>query len=326
MLTTKNLVDNYKQVESIWIFEHFCSLSEKLIGQDIKIHSLFNLKDRTPSMCIYIDKNRNTYKFKDFSTGKQGDAINLVMELLGLNFSQAATLIVEEYNEFVLHNNGGYNVDSFKVQSKYKVIETVSRSWNVKDQKFWTQFHIGTTFLKEYNVVPLESYTMHKEEEVGNKTLIIKGEYIYGYFNNAGEICKIYQPRTKDKKFIKVKDYIQGSDQLKGHSSLLIASSLKDIGSLKALKLNIDFVAPDSENSMISKDQITRWKKKYKKIITLLDNDEAGIKAMQKYRDTHALPCILLTLSKDVSDSIRDHGPILVRDRIVPLINNIICE
>jgi DNA primase len=58
----------------------------------------------------------------------------------------------------------------------------------------------------------------------------------------------------------------------------------------------------------------------------MFDNDEAGIRAMQKYRETYNVSPILLDMSKDLSDSIRDHGAKEVRNRLVPMINRKISE
>ena len=57
------------------------------------------------------------------------------------------------------------------------------------------------------------------------------------------------------------------------------------------------------------------------RVFTLLDNDEAGIKAMKEYRKRYSLSPILLSLEKDVSDSVKKHGPLYVRDRLVPMID-----
>jgi hypothetical protein len=109
MFNTKNLVHDVTDVPATWIFENFCNLTEKLSGQDIKIKSLFNPNDKTPSMCIYVAKN-GVYKFKDFSTGKGGDAVTLVKELLQFNYHKASQIIIETYNDYVLHNNGGQDI------------------------------------------------------------------------------------------------------------------------------------------------------------------------------------------------------------------------
>lgn len=317
MFITKNLVHDVKDVPVSWIFEHFCKLKEKLNGHDVKIKSIFNPKERTPSMCIYLNKD-NVYRYKDFSSGKYGSAIDLVKDITQLSYYKACQQVVEKYNDFVLHNNGGYDLQEFKQASKYKVSSTKPRQWNTSDQYFWTQFNIGTKLLTEHHVIPLESYYMIKDD----KELCIKGNYLYGYHKADGSLYKIYQPKTLDKKFIKVSDYVQGSEQIKNHPFLIITSSLKDIMSLKSLKLSIDIIAPDSENSLIKKELMNEYLKKYKKVVVLFDYDEAGIKAMERYQEVYpGIQTAVLPMSKDVSDSIRDYTAREVRDRLVPILN-----
>jgi hypothetical protein len=318
MFKTKNLVHDVKDIPVIWIFEHFCQLKEKLRGQDIKIKSLFNPTERTPSMCIYVDKNKQ-YKFKDFSTGKGGSAIDLVKDLFGLPFHQTCQLVVENYNDFVLHNNGGYDLEDFQKASKYKVSSYKIRSWSTQDQYFWTKFNIGSKLLEAHNVKPLESYCMTKDD----KELCIKGLYLYGYFKADGTLYKIYQPKTLDKKFIKVTDYIQGIHQSTGENNLIITSSLKDIMSIKSLKLvGLDVIAPDSENTIIKPDIMEDLKNKYKKIIVMFDNDDAGMKGMISYKEKYPFVEIaMLPMSKDISDSIKDFGAKEVLYKIVPILD-----
>lgn len=317
MFKTKNLVHDVKNVPVPWIFQHFCSIKEKLNGQDIKIKSMFNTKERTPSMCIYTDVY-NTYRYKDFSTGKGGSAIDLVKDLNNLSFHKACQLIVENYNDFVLHNNGGYDLEEFQRAAKYKVTSHKFRSWSTQDQYFWTQFNIGSKLLEAYNVKPLESYCMTKDD----KNLCIKGLYLYGYFKEDGTLYKIYQPKTLDKKFIKVSNYVQGYEQLRDNTHLVITSSLKDVMSIKSLKLNIDVIAPDSENTMLKQDVMEELQNKYNKIVVLFDNDDAGIKAMQTYKEKYPfIETTVLPMSKDVSDSIKDFGAKEVLIRLVPILD-----
>lgn len=323
MFKTKNLVHDIKEVPVPFIFEHFCKLPEKLSGQDVKIKSLFNSKERTASMCIYFDEKRSAYRYKDFSTGKGGSGIDLVKDSTGLSYHKSCELIVEKYNDYVLHNNGGYDIQDFKQQSRYKVTSVVYRSWTTKDQYFWTQFNIGSKILDQYNVRPLAYYTMNNDE----KELTISGNYIYAYQKADGTVYKIYQPKTLDKKFLKVNAFIQGSEQLSGHKHLLITSSLKDIMAIKTLKLQIDIIAPDSENSIIKADQMKEYEEKYEKIVVMFDNDEAGIKAMERYKQLYPFVKVcVLAMSKDPSDSIKDFGPKAVWNQLVPLLNKKISE
>jgi len=316
MFNTKDLVHDIKDVPVTWIFEHFCVLKEKLTGQDLKFKSIFNPGERTPSMCIYMD-TYNVYRYKDFSTGKGGSAVDLVKEMTHLTFHKTCQLIIETYNDFVLHNNGGYDIERFQRASKYKVTSYIVRSWTTQDQYFWTQFNIGSKLLEAHNVRPLESYCMTKD----NNELCIKGLYLYGYFKEDGTLYKIYQPKTLDKKFIKVTDYIQGMHQCTGEKHLLITSSLKDIMSIKSLKLSLDVIAPDSENTMLKKDVMEELRDKYEKILVMFDFDQAGIEAMQKYKEKYPfIEITVLPMSKDVSDSIKDSGAKEVRTRLVPIL------
>jgi DNA primase len=129
-------------------------------------------------------------------------------------------------------------------------------------------------------------------------------------------------PKIPEKKFIKIQNYTQGMDQLKYDSKyLLIVSSLKDLMSFKKLGIsNIECIAPDSENTMIGESVIGRLQEKYSKMLVLFDNDEPGFKAAQRYTDKYSITSITLDMSKDLSDSVKDHGIEAVRDKLLPLL------
>lgn len=310
MISTKILIPDIKSVPVAWVFEHYCRLDQKLTGQDIKIKSVFNPSERTPSMCIYFKPEKDRYQYKDFSTDNGGDCVDLVQKILGID-TRLNTMhkIVRDYNEFVLHNNGGYDIQVFKQYNKYKIDRYELRQWNTLDKSYWSKYGIGSRLLEHYNVKPLSSYTMFKEEDGIYKVLNIEGSNIYGYFKKDGTLVKIYQPKVQKKKFLKVKDYVQGSEQLSNSSRLVIVSSLKDGMCLKKMYPEIDFLAPDSENTMIKKEYLDDVSKNYEKCYILFDNDEAGNRATLKYLDQFTyLEPLYLQLSKDISDSVMDHS------------------
>lgn len=310
MISTKILIPDIKSVPIAWVFEHYCRLDQKLTGQDIKIKSVFNPSERTPSMCIYFKPEKDRYQYKDFSTDNGGDCVDLVQKILGID-SRLNTMhkIVRDYNEFVLHNNGGYDIQVFKQYNKYKIDRYELRQWNTLDKSYWSKYGIGSRLLEHYNVKPLSTYTMFKEEDGIYKVLNIEGSNIYGYFKKDGTLVKIYQPKVQKKKFLKVKDYVQGSEQLSNSSRLVIVSSLKDGMCLKKMYPEIDFLAPDSENTMIKKEYLDDVSKNYDKCYILFDNDEAGNRATLKYINQFSyLEPLYLQLSKDISDSVMDHS------------------
>jgi len=324
MISTKNLICDLTDVPREWVFEHYLNLTEKLTGQDIKMKSIFNTREKTPSMYIYLDRN-GIYKYKDFSSGNGGDAISLVQTLFNLPTRGSASYkIVEDYNQYVLNN--GYNpIKSYKQHSKFKVTDYEMRHWNTLDQKYWMGFHIGSRLLSRYNVVPLEYYIMQKTDENDSvSSMTIKGNYIYGYFREDGTLYKIYQPKVKESKFIKVRDYIQGTEQLVFDKPyLIITSSLKDLMAYHKLKIsNSEAIAPDSENTMIPENIMSSISSKYQGVCVLFDNDEAGIRAAEKYKLRYGFDYVVLELEKDLSDAIKVHGIDKVRESLLPLLKN----
>jgi len=326
MISTKNLIYDLADVPREWVFEHYLNLTEKLTGQDIKIKSIFNTREKTPSMCVYLDRN-NIYKFKDFSSGNGGDCLSLVQNLFNLPTRGTASFkIIEDYNQYVL-NNGFNPIKSYKQHSKFKVTDYEMRHWNTLDQKYWMKYNIGSRLLSKYNVVPLEYYIMEKTDENDVlSSITIKGNYVYGYFKDDGTLYKIYQPKVKDSKFIKVRDYIQGSEQLTYDKPyLIITSSLKDLMAYNKLKIsNSESIAPDSENTIIPENIMSNISSKYKGVCVLFDNDEPGIRAAEKYKLKYGFNYIVLNLEKDLSDSIEKHGIEKTRNVLLPLLKEVL--
>ena len=321
MISTKNIISDLEDVPREWVFEYYLNLKEKLTGQNIKMLSAFNVKDKVPSMFVYQDSGK--YKFKDFSSGFQGDQIELVKSLFNYDARfRAVNRILTDYQEYLKYNTPAHR-GPIQFHDKFKVVDFEMRHWNTLDQKYWTQFKIGSGILSHYNVVPLEFFTMSKSEPDGSITSYrFSRPYVYGYFRNDGELYKIYMPKIPEKKFIKIQNYTQGMDQLKYDSKyLLIVSSLKDLMSFKKLGIgNIECIAPDSENTMIGESVIGNLSKRYNSIIVLFDNDEPGLKAAQRYQDKYGINFINLDMSKDLSDSVKDHGIEAVRDKLLILL------
>lgn len=324
MLRTKSLIAKLNEVPREWVFEHYLDLPEKLTGQDLKITSVWNTAEKNPSMSIYYSKSAGAYKFKDFSSqDKSGDGVTLVQLMFSLTTrGEAAHKIIQDYNQWLLTHKDDYHLRQFKIRAKYKVSQFTLRSWNTLDKAYWSKFHIGSKILEGYNVKPLESYKMIRDDDRGKKELVIRGQYIYGYFREDGTLYKIYQPKVQDNKFLKVKEYVQGTDQLQYRAEyLVICSSLKDIMALKRLGfVNVEAIAPDSENILISENVIKAHSLKYKGICTLFDNDGPGIAAMEKYKERYGLPFVHLKLEKDLSDAIAAHGVDKIRDEVTPLL------
>jgi len=323
MISTKNLISNINDVNSEWIFEYYLNLTEKLSGQDVKMKSIFN-KDQIPSMFLYCKDGK--YKFKDFSSSNQGDGIELVKQIYNLaTRNQAISRIISDYQQYVKSNR--VQVSTIQQHDRWKVTDHEIRHWNNFDAKYWSEFKISSSILKEYNVAPLEYFTMEKELVDGStKSIKFNKTFTYGYFREDGELYKIYMPKNVDKKFIKVQDYLQGTDQLKYDKKyLIITSSLKDLMVFRQLGIgNIEAIAPDSENTIISRNLLDKITSNYTKTFVLFDNDQPGINSMKKYQEMYGFDYIILDMEKDLSDSVKKYGIEKVRAMLLPLIKKLI--
>ena len=325
MISTTKFKPVLSDVSSEWIFEHYINLPERLGGQNLMVLSPFNPNDKRPSLSLFVStRYKDTYRFKDFSTNKSGDAIAFVEDLFNLNSrNETVKKILEDYEHWLNNKDADHSHVEFKVVERYRVTDFTKRNWTVLDQKFWTKFHIGTTLLNKYYVFPLGQYVMSRDEDGVTKEIVIKDRhFIYGYFREDGTLYKIYQPMIMESKFIKVRDYIQGMDQLTySKSYLIINSSLKDVMFFDKLGYaEAETIAPDSENVLIAPHVINSLKLKYKSIAALFDNDTAGIKAMENYEKTYGIKGVLLPLSKDLSDSGKDHGILKVKQVLTPIL------
>lgn len=306
MFSSRHHINNINDIPSKWIFENYFGLC--LTGQRICIKSLFKPDEKTPSMYLYYNPDNESYRFKCFSTGIGGSAVELMMHMWSCDFITASDRIKTDYIEFL--RTGNTVSTEILDHAKWKVSDFSIRGWTQADADYWSAYNISSSILEHYNVVPLEKYTMSKvttEGEVEAEFTVV-GRNIYGYFNKALILYKIYQPLNHKQKFIKVCSYIQGFDQLQGHDVLVIAASLKDGMATVSLGLKVDVIAPDSENTYIPAEMIAEFKLSYKAVIVMMDSDDAGIKSMKYYEEQYNLPFVYLSQEKDISDIVKIHG------------------
>ncbi|MEY2869782.1 MAG: hypothetical protein RIR01_2284 [Bacteroidota bacterium] len=309
-LRTKRFTPTQLPFSSEILFEKILNLNEKLTGQSVKIKSILNPKDTDPSMIIFFDGETNIYRFKDFSADKYGDIIDLISCIYNLDRVKAYYKLLDICESKEFEGIEKINTsDVVKIETKitrYKIAQ-----WKNRDEEYWSQYNISPFFLQHYNIKPIEKYEMTKVQGDKKWSYIFEQAFVYGYFTKDNKLYKIYSPKVKDNKFIKIKNNIlQGEEQLKFEQPYLIMlSSMKDMGAFYALKFKgFEFVAPDSENTYINKDKIDFFKSKYKKIFTLFDNDIAGMKAMKKYQELYQIPYIHFNVEKDVAECVKQHG------------------
>lgn len=327
MISSKNLITDINNVPDYWVFEHYLNLPEALNGQTIQINSIFNPNDKTPSMCIYMDYftfdnvTKKQYLYKDFSTGNFGDKIRLVSKLLSLPLPSAINKILKDYNN--CKDKTVRKINKNLIQSKWICSDYKVREWTDKDARYWLKYNIGSNDLENHNIKALDYFTITKQE----KERKIYSKLMYGFFNSKGELYKVYRPLSKKMKFYKFKSEIQNYDLLEYKEPyLVICSSLKDLITLKSFKYNVEAIAPESENSMIKPIIIYNLLKRYKKVITLFDNDDAGKKAVNKYKEIYNIDGFVMPLEKDISDAVAKHGVKSIKKMLIPYFKKVLYE
>ncbi len=91
MRISQATIDEIKsRIDIVDVIGDFITL--KRSGQNYKARSPFS-DEKTPSFFVF-PRNQN---FKDFSSGKQGDAITFIMEYDGLNYTEALRYLAKKY-------------------------------------------------------------------------------------------------------------------------------------------------------------------------------------------------------------------------------------
>lgn len=81
-----------KDIADIDLRQVIEDLTGEKFNRENKIHSPFK-QENTPSFSIYFDSNSNKQKFKDFSTGEQGDVLDFVMKFKNCSYREARSYL-----------------------------------------------------------------------------------------------------------------------------------------------------------------------------------------------------------------------------------------
>ena len=243
---------------------------EILIGKSIKSPLR---KDKNPSFSIYQNSKGNLF-FKDFGNGDSGDCFQFVVIKFGINFWECLKMIDRDFSLDLL------NAKDIPISIRPKIethlskapekaeIAIIKQSFTREDYMYWKQFHISLETLNLYNVVSCKCVFI-------NKNLIYRysrNQPIYAYcFENGFKIYRPYSDK-KNKFRTNVPGILQGASQLpETDSILIITSSLKDVMCL--YEMGYSAIAPQSESTFISSDNIKILKERFDKIYLLFDTD-----------------------------------------------------
>ena len=283
--------------------------------ENIPFKSPLREKDVNPSFNIYTN-DYNILMFTDFGTGISGDVFKFV-EILPKHRGQLSGLwqtcckinydmrlgIGEASDSYAPIK---YNKAPAPVKDRVR-LQIRSQDMSDFDLAYWDQYGITKETLLKYAVFSTEKVFRNGVE----KWKYSKNNPIYTYYFADTNKIKIYFPleikERKWKQSYSTEETIQGLTQLPENGELLIITkSLKDVMSL--YELGFSAVAPLSEGQIITEKNIDKLKKRFKTIVVLYDNDDAGKNGSGAMKRLYGFDTIFMKSAKDVSDCIKKIG------------------
>lgn len=304
-----NIIADISDVPQSWIYKHYYAkfkngelIKQPFDGRIIRAKSVVN-RDSNPSLFFYY-KNSH-YFWKDFSSGIGGNAMKFVAYHMNKADSVVGNMIMREYEKYLTEGNIESEEPIIFDEIKKSEFKVVSDFYNEHSLSFWEMHKIDINCLNLFKMRRGIEYHIYKGTEHYSF-----GGFFFAFYNSKGPY-QIYQPHNEKAKYINIDtSYLIGSEQLKFKSdTCIIISGLKDIAAINMIGLNCEYVAGSSETTLISKDNIDFLRSKYKFVLSMLDNDPAGLRAMQTYKKVYKIPYIHVKFRKDLAEN-NIHYPI----------------
>lgn len=230
--------------------------------------------DDNPSFGIFYTKKNPLREFlwKDHATGDVGDIFRLVQLMFQYSTKELARQRI--LFDVGLSSQDGINMGSrllYHEVPEYQEtkISIQSRPFSFPELKYWQEINICQPTLDKYLIKAVKLFWLYEAQEA---------PFFGKQFSFAYEIqdrYKLYNPFEKrEYKFRhNMSDQqIEGLLQLEYQSPLLvITKSLKDVAFLSTL--GYESISPRSENTPILPEILRALESRYKRLVTLFDND-----------------------------------------------------
>lgn len=301
------------------------SIMQHYTGQDVNSKKLFTSVLRTDNHITvgYYKSRSGILYMHDFATNEHLDCWNVVMKLFNCSYYQALDIIAKDFGLI----EGNHQISTFKVIPEIKETESAKIQVQIKDYTqeeldWWLQFGINKKLLKKYHVYSIQHVFLNGELKFTSSPKCPIYGYYFGKDKNGEDKFKIYFPFKQDYRFIGnlTQKILQGYKQLRDSSDLLIINkSMKDTMACRAL--GFDSISPNSETTFPNEKQIEEFKKRFKHILVIFDNDKPGLHNLwlirKKYPELNYFWIPKELGAKDLTDLIKLVG----LDKVKELVN-----
>ena len=307
------------------------SIMQYYTGIDVNSKKLFLSpvrQDNKVTCGIYKSKSGILY-IHDFATNEHLDCWNIVMRLFNCDYFEALSIIAKDFNLIKGTHSEVHKtpeiVDSIKEPESSR-IQVQLKDFTSDELIWWKQFGIDKKLLKLFKVYSIQNVFLNGELKFTSSAKCPIYGYYFGKDKNGEEKWKLYFPLRKEFRFLNNtnKKLLQGYHQLPKEGDLLvITKSMKDVIALRGFE--IAAVAPNSETLFVNDKQLEEFKRRFKHILVVYDNDRPGLYNMAKIRRQYPnlnyfyMPWYL---SKDFTDSIKLVGVENMKEYINEFMSN----
>lgn len=301
---TKDFILSKVNQESI--MQYYTGLdvnSKKLMLSPFRIDNHFTVS-------FYKSKSDILY-LHDFATNEHINCFQAVMKKFECNYYEALDIIAKDFNLIEGENNVKVKPLSVRPlkETQSTKIQVQVKNYSNKELEWWKQFGISVKTLKKFHVFSIENVFLNGELKFTSSEQCPVYGYYFGKDKNGIEKWKIYFPLKENYRFLNnlSKKVLQGYHQLpKTGDLLVITKSMKDL--MAMYEFGISAISPNSETLFIDDKKLEEFKKRFKHILVVYDNDRPGLHNMWLIRKEHPelnYFYIPWYLAKDFTDSIK---------------------
>lgn len=289
------------------------SIMQHYTGHDVNSKKLFTsvLRSDKHVTCSYYKSKSGILYMHDFATNEHINCFEVVMRLYNCNYYQALEIIAKDFRLIEGSSKPQPKIikDVLKETCSAK-IQVQIKDFTDKELEWWKSFGISKSLLKKYHVFSIQYVFLNGELKFTSSEQCPIYGYYFGKDKNKEEKWKIYFPTKSSYRFIGnlTQKILQGYKQLNKTSDVLIINkSMKDTMACRAL--GFDSVSPNSETTFPNEKQIDEFKKRFKHIIVMFDNDKPGLHNLwlirKKYPELNYFYIPKSLEAKDLTDLIK---------------------
>lgn len=245
--------------------------------------------DVSPSFSIFENRYVNIlreYVWKDSGgQGKGGDIFSLVQHKYHYKTRREAVERVRR--DFIFNHKGDALEKVVPIPKEPADIRVKTRDFNEVEKSFWNSFGINLIQLYKYKVRSLQYY-WYLQSQV-KPSFISNMGFCYSIYDKYQLYFPLQKPEFKFRNDM-TERYVPGMQQLKyDQPTLIITKSYKDVMLLDRFgnDLYYEVITVRSENTPIPDDIQQFLRGRYRRIVTLFDNDGKHRRDFVSVADAH---------------------------------------